>query len=211
MSDTESRRSPDAETRQRDAERTKRRLLEAAFDEFAAHGFAGARVGRIAEAAGVNKQLISYYFGGKEGLYRAMNRDWLAAEEAHASPDNPAEETMLWYLRESVTDPRGVRLLLWQSLGDGGPEVQGQAEYDREREWIEQRRANGEFAADLDPAGIQLLFMGVTMMPAVLPQLVRRLFGVEPDSEEFLERYGRTLRQVLARLADEPTEKGSTT
>jgi AcrR family transcriptional regulator len=41
-----------------DAEATKRRLLDAARDEFAAYGIAGARVDRIAEAAQANKAQI---------------------------------------------------------------------------------------------------------------------------------------------------------
>lgn len=53
----------------RDAERTKKRLLEAASAEFAAFGIAGARVDRIAEAAGVNKAMIYSYFGNKDQLF----------------------------------------------------------------------------------------------------------------------------------------------
>src|ERR1700728_4160200 len=68
------RRAPAPEDRQRDAERSKRCLLSAALDEFAAKGFAGARVQDIASRAGVNKQLISYYFGGEDGLYRELQR-----------------------------------------------------------------------------------------------------------------------------------------
>jgi len=45
-------------------------ILAAARAEFAAKGLAGARVNEIAAQAGVNKQLIYYYFGSKEGLYR---------------------------------------------------------------------------------------------------------------------------------------------
>lgn len=45
-------------------------ILEAARAEFAAKGLAGARVNEIAARAGVNKQLIYYYFGSKEDLYR---------------------------------------------------------------------------------------------------------------------------------------------
>lgn len=48
------------------------RLLEAALAEFAAHGRAGARTGQIAERAGVNKQLIHYYYQSKDGLYAAV-------------------------------------------------------------------------------------------------------------------------------------------
>lgn len=44
-------------------------VAEAARGEFATYGFAGARIARIAERAGVNKQLIFYYFGSKAGVY----------------------------------------------------------------------------------------------------------------------------------------------
>lgn len=56
----------------RDPEWTKARLLEAARDEFAAKGLSGARVNAIAAAAGVNKQLLYYYFDDKDGLYAAV-------------------------------------------------------------------------------------------------------------------------------------------
>ncbi len=47
-------------------------ILAAATEEFNRHGFAGARVQRIAERAGVNKQLLFYYFGSKARLYGAV-------------------------------------------------------------------------------------------------------------------------------------------
>lgn len=46
-------------------------ILAAARSEFAARGLKGARVQAIAERAGCNKQLLYYYFGSKDGLYRA--------------------------------------------------------------------------------------------------------------------------------------------
>jgi len=51
-----------------------RRLLEAASEEFARHGYAGARIRHIVDAAQVNLAAVNYYFGGKEGLYRATLR-----------------------------------------------------------------------------------------------------------------------------------------
>ena len=47
------------------------RLLDAALHEFAQHGRGGARTQRVSTRAGVNKQLIHYYFGTKDGLYQA--------------------------------------------------------------------------------------------------------------------------------------------
>ncbi len=56
----------------RDAEATRRRILDAAEAEFSAKGLAGARVDVIAAGAGANKRMIYYYFGNKENLYIAV-------------------------------------------------------------------------------------------------------------------------------------------
>jgi AcrR family transcriptional regulator len=55
-----------------DAEATRRRLVDAATAEFSAHGIAGGRVDRIAEAAKSNKAQIYHYFGSKDGLFDAV-------------------------------------------------------------------------------------------------------------------------------------------
>jgi TetR/AcrR family transcriptional regulator len=47
-------------------------ILAAARSEFAQGGYAGARIERIAAAAGVNKQLIFHYFRSKDGLYSSV-------------------------------------------------------------------------------------------------------------------------------------------
>lgn len=53
------------------ADLTRARILDAAIREFSEKGLAGARTEQIAEAAGVNKALLYYYFRGKEDLYAA--------------------------------------------------------------------------------------------------------------------------------------------
>jgi TetR/AcrR family transcriptional regulator len=62
------------------------RLLTAARAEFAARGFAGASVDRIAARARLNKAMIYYHFEGKEGLYRAVLREVFAAVGERALP-----------------------------------------------------------------------------------------------------------------------------
>jgi len=54
---------------QRDPEGMRLRILEAAKQEFANHGLAGARVDRIAAKAGANKRMLYYHVGNKEDLY----------------------------------------------------------------------------------------------------------------------------------------------
>jgi len=58
--------------RTHDARATRQALADAGTDLFAAHGFAGTNVDRIARRAGVNKAMINYHFGGKRGLYVAI-------------------------------------------------------------------------------------------------------------------------------------------
>ncbi|QJR14858.1 CerR family C-terminal domain-containing protein [Usitatibacter palustris] len=69
---------------------TCRRIIKAASEEFAQHGFAGARIRSIVDAAGVNLAAINYYFGGKEGLYRAT-LGFLAGQAMAAFPSNLGE------------------------------------------------------------------------------------------------------------------------
>src|SRR6266850_2617676 len=77
----------------RDPERTQERILRAAFKEFAAKGFAGARVDGIARSASINKRMLYHYFGNKEGLFREVLRRKMAERHAWgvATPERPAE------------------------------------------------------------------------------------------------------------------------
>jgi AcrR family transcriptional regulator len=58
---------------------TRERLFAAAATEFAARGFAGANVDRIAHAAKVNKAMLYYHFDSKAGLYGEVLRDMFDA------------------------------------------------------------------------------------------------------------------------------------
>jgi AcrR family transcriptional regulator len=74
---------------------TRERLFAAAAVEFAARGFAGANIDRIAAAARLNKAMIYYHFTNKSALYREILRDMFDAvrvrvREAAASDAAPA-------------------------------------------------------------------------------------------------------------------------
>jgi TetR/AcrR family transcriptional regulator len=67
------------------ADDSRQRIFAAAAREFAARGFAGASVDRIAAAAGFNKAMIYYHFGSKAALYRDILRDMFEAVGAAVS------------------------------------------------------------------------------------------------------------------------------
>jgi TetR/AcrR family transcriptional regulator len=190
------RRAPAPAERKLDPERSRRLLLDAAMDEFAEKGFAGARVQDIADRAGLNKQLISYYFGGKEGLYQELHDQWLRREETIADPALPLDELIVRYLDEAFADPRPTRLNLWNGLTGGALKQDPE-----DLSGLRYRQANGELADDLDPAAAMLLFISMVSAPVALPHLVRQLFGLDPDSPEFREHYTEQVRRIVRHLA----------
>jgi len=87
----------------RKGDQSRQRILEAALVEFGAAGFRATTTRRIAERANTTLPPLSYYFGNKEGLYRACaeeivesygetTRDAVArARQTIGSPSSPAE------------------------------------------------------------------------------------------------------------------------
>src|SRR3546814_18747486 len=75
-----------AATKERDAERSKQALLEAAQRLFSGRGYTEVSVRDIAADAGINPALVSYYFGSKKALF-AMALDELMHTEYFASLD----------------------------------------------------------------------------------------------------------------------------
>jgi AcrR family transcriptional regulator len=76
---------PAAHARVTDAEETRFNILEVATAEFSDKGLSGARIDEIAERTHSSKRMIYYYFGGKEGLYRAvLERAYTAVREVDA-------------------------------------------------------------------------------------------------------------------------------
>lgn len=113
------RRAPGAEDRLRDAERSRELILDAALYEFGERGFAGARTVAIARRAGVNPQLISYYFDGKAGLYRALTARIRGETGPLDDLDTPLEEVVARFVHVNLEHRAWARLLIWEALSPG--------------------------------------------------------------------------------------------
>jgi TetR/AcrR family transcriptional regulator len=190
MSASTPRRSPKAQERQRDPERTRALILDAAVVEFGAHGYAGARISAIAARAGVNVQLISYYFEGKEGLYQAISRQWQQRQGALAPAGTPLPEQLRRYALEALHNPDGVRLLAWNGLEYTGPDAQPSTGMFAETiDELRNLQEAGNLPADLDPACLVVMLMAMTMAPTTLPHIIEGTCGVDARSPEFLDRF----------------------
>ncbi|MGK8488881.1 TetR/AcrR family transcriptional regulator [Nocardia asiatica] len=197
------RRSPKPQERQRDPERTRKLIMDAAVAEFGAHGYAGARISAIAARAGVNVQLISYYFDGKEGLYQAMSQQWQERQRELVPAGTPLPEQLRRYAMEAWHNPAGPRLLAWSGLGYTGPgdDPDRAARARNLSAGVEELRAlqaAGRLPSELDARCVLVMLMAAAMAPTTLPHIIDGLCDTDPTSREFIEHFADQLA-VLAR------------
>ena len=109
---------------------TRERLFAAAATEFAARGFAGATVDRIAHAARVNKAMLYYHFKSKAGLYGEILRDMFqavadrlaAATSPAADPADRIRAMVAAIAREAEARPHFPAIWL-REIAEGGVHV----------------------------------------------------------------------------------------
>ena len=196
---TEKRRSPAPTERKRDPDRTRERILAAALEEFGSHGYAGARVSSIAKRAGVNQQLISYYFDGKAGLYRALSDRWRQVSATINFDEASLAEVVTGFLAESEDRRQWARLLVWEGLtGESGGDDGGF--FASMVEDLRRRQRSGELSSTLDPAYVMLMLFAAVLAPSALPQVVRGATGLSADSPAFFQSYRQELHRVIERL-----------
>ncbi len=113
--------------RRLDPERTRNAILAAAHDEFALHGLSGARMDAIAARTATVKRMIYYYFGSKEGLYRAvLERAYAAIRQAEAGleldrlpPDAAMRRLVEFTFDYQTANPDFVRLVSIENIHQG--------------------------------------------------------------------------------------------
>jgi len=172
----------------RNADLTRRKILDAAVDEFAAHGYAGARVDRIAATAGVNKRLIYHHFGNKLGAFEAALSDQVSGVD--------------------ITG-RLARLWMHEALERGDDDILRLAERERAA-----ASRSGSFSLagsrgedPRDDAGISALARtALEVFPFAFPQIVRVVTGQRADSAEFRTAWSRLLHDRDVKTRNEPAK-----
>jgi TetR/AcrR family transcriptional regulator len=104
-------------------------ILEAALDVFSVHGFRGSTIDQIAEAAGMSKPNLLYYFPRKEEIHKRLLTEmlevWLAPLRELDSDGDPIPEIRSYIRRKlemSRDFPRQSRLFANEML-QGAPRV----------------------------------------------------------------------------------------
>lgn len=185
------------------AARSRARILQAARTEFAAVGFGGGRVERIATGAGINKERIYAYFGDKRSLFAAAVAS--AVEElgtvAVTGPDGlPGWAERLF---DFMADhPDTVRLLRWSNLESDAPSEETDERLvglPRPEEAVARWQREGLVPSTWDPHDLVVLVLGLCEAFHAPPY--------RPDGRDAaaVERRRRALvRHAVALLASPP-------
>jgi TetR/AcrR family transcriptional regulator, fatty acid metabolism regulator protein len=181
----------------------RRQILGAAVKVFAAKGFHAARVGDIAEEAGVAYGLVYHYFSSKdellETIFRTTWTDMLARVREVEASGVPATEAVrqvtALLLRTWRRDPDLVRVLVREVTRS--PHVQREIqEITQAMQALENiiRRGQeaGEFQPELDPRLAAVVFYG-----ALDEVLTSWVLGQLPDRDEDIARAERNVVSLL--------------
>jgi AcrR family transcriptional regulator len=182
----------------RDSTETRRRILEAAYREFARHGLAGARVDRIAAAAQANKRAIYDYFGNKQQLFDVVVVDRLVAGITlvpQSWDDLPqyGGDVLDYY----DADPDRARLTLWRQL-ERPEAIEGEAEAFREK--LASLRKTRTGADAIDPADLYAIIWALYHTVILYPQAMLAAAGTQPG--ERLPQLRAGIVEAVRRITD---------
>jgi TetR/AcrR family transcriptional regulator len=196
----------------RDPHRAQERILAAAMAEFAAKGFAGARVDGIARRARINKRMLYHYFGDKEDLFHAILQRKLTerAEWLAKAPPDPAGALPYWF-ELACGDTNWIRLLQWEALqADGGlliDEKKRLANIAVSVEMMSRSQQEGLLAPDLDPRHALLTMISLITFPLAFPQITRLVTGLEATDPRFQKARKEFLRRFAEAFKPRPPAK----
>ena len=187
------------------AQEYKRRLLlDAAVRVFARKGYHAARVGDIAEEAGVAYGLLYHYFSSKEEVLRSVFREtWRAliatiesVEESNEPPREQLRKVAEILLRSWRREPDLVRVLVLEVTRSqllAGEMDEIVASFKAIQKIVERGQADGSIRPDLDALLASYVFYG-----AIDELLTGWVLGRLPDSDEDMARAERTVVEIVA-------------
>ena len=185
-----------------DSAATRARLLDAAFEEFARYGLAGARVDRIAYAAQANKRLIYVYYGSKEQLFDAVIKQRVGAlfdAVPFTAEDLPGFAATLF--DHLLACPQLLRLGKWGQLERANSPA-GEIQACRDKvDAIARAQKQGVITADMEPADLLILLLGMVTSWFNVSSAIRDLAATEDaGSPECLQRHRAALTVAVRRL-----------
>lgn len=185
------------------------RILDAALEVFASHGYRGSTIDQIAARCGLSKPNLLYYFRSKEEIYRAVLERtlalWLAPLQALNPDEDPLDELTRYItakLDMTFANPQASRLFANEVL-HGAPHIGNFLKgplrelVDRKAAVIQGWIAAGKLAA-IDPHHLIFSIWAVTQHYADFAVQVEAVLGRKPDAKELRNTVVRILLGSLS-------------
>jgi AcrR family transcriptional regulator len=183
----------------RDAAATRIRILDAAVEEFAAYGLAGARIDRIAQNASANKRALYEHFSSKEGLFAAA-LDRVLGDLLQAVP--LTEDDLPGYAGRvfdyTLEHPEAMRMNLWCKLER--PDLGRDQTIDYAAKVQAMTAGEDSSASGLPPTDLIVLVYGLAIAWFINPDELLRADGSDPGSPERLAAHRAALVEAARRL-----------
>jgi TetR/AcrR family transcriptional regulator len=193
------------------------RILEVALEEFAEHGFRGARLAVIAGRAGLTHPTLLYHFNSKEDLYTAVIAgavaDWARDTEAAASAGLSGFDQVEAILDAGfgflTTHQDFVRIVRREALEGGGRLEEMMSGHvrpfvDRAVAFLEREVSAGRLLPH-DPLELMQLYYGAVFTYFSDAGFRERLVGEDPLSPAALRRHRKALTALLRPALDPRT------
>jgi AcrR family transcriptional regulator len=207
---------------QRDPEGMRIRILEAAKQEFAANGLAGARVDRIAAKAGANKRMLYYHVGNKEDLYLTVLEgayEKIRAEERtldleHLEPPEAIKTLITFTWNYFLRNPEFLALLNSENMSRAKHLKRSTKVKSMHSPFVEMIRtvvrrgvASGDFQASVDPVQLYISIAGLCFFYLSNSATLSVIFGRDLLNRESKdERLDHMVALVLAALTGKSPE-----
>lgn len=188
--------------------RNRKRIMEAALEVFSRHGYRGATLDQIAEAAGMSKPNLIYYFDGKEAIHVALlsklMEEWLAPL-AEMDPAGIPLEEVIGYVRRKMEMSRAYpseSRLFANEIIQGAPRMRPHLEsdlkplFDEKCALIAEWMAEGRLAKS-DPAQLILSIWAITQHYADFDAQIRVLVPEEASGWDAANAHVETLFRKL--------------
>lgn len=190
-------------------DRTRHDILEAASRLFSERGYEGTGIRDIENAAGVNRGVVTYHFGNKEDIWKAVAehvfapyvRDLLSKKELILALEPAARRRFLLsqFVRVSASRPQMNYLMIQENLARTW-----RIDWLLEHYLIPIRDLHRELSAD-DPAmaametdaNFRYVILGACIHAFSLPREVESLFGQDVFDEAYIQRHIDTIMAIF--------------
>ncbi len=181
-------------------------IMEAAEKLFADKGFEGTSVRDIAEDAGVNQAMISYYFGSKEKLMEAMftyrgTSSLLQLEEMvqdkTLTPIQKVEKLIDRYIEKLLTNQCFHRVVVREQMVNNNGFIADKLQEIKRlnqaliKELIAQGQRNGDFKKHVDIPLLMITLVGTVSHLITTQHFYREINNLQSLTEEEFQKHIR--------------------